>query len=129
MASPPKLRVRVLLGFSVAIGPGKADLLAGIAETGSISAASRRMGMSYKRAWHLIDTMNSCFRRPLVEAARGGARGGGAKLTPLGAEVLALYRSMEDRAASAAGKELARLSMVAKRSPQRHRSQPGSRPL
>jgi molybdate transport system regulatory protein len=94
MRAPPKLRLRALLGFSVAIGPGKAELLAGVAETGSISAAGRRMAMSYKRAWYLIDTMNRCFRSPLVEAVKGGRRGGGAHLTAVGVEVLALYRAM-----------------------------------
>jgi molybdate transport system regulatory protein len=109
MASEPKLRLRVVLGDAVAIGPGKADLLAGIAESGSIAAAGRRMGMSYKRAWTLIDGMNRCFATPLVEGARGGARGGGARLTALGEEVLALYRRMEARAGTAVCAEIERL--------------------
>ncbi len=88
-------RLRVLMGSSIAMGPGKADLLQAIAEEGSISRAARRMGMSYRRAWLLVDTMNRCFRAPLVEASRGGAGGGGARLTPLGREALARYRDME----------------------------------
>jgi molybdate transport system regulatory protein len=117
----PKIRLRVLLGFAVAIGPGKADLLTGIAETGSISAAGRRMKMSYKRAWQLIDTLNQSFRAPLVAAIKGGARGGGARLTPLGAEVLKLYREMEQRSASANAKALKRLqSLVVSKEPPRH---------
>lgn len=114
MESEPKLRLRVVLGSAVALGPGKADLLAGIAESGSIAAAGRRMGMSYKRAWTLIDGMNRCFTGPLVEGVRGGPHGGGARLTPLGQEVLALYRRMEADAGKAVGDELARLhSLVA----------------
>ena len=91
-------RLRVLLGAAIAIGPGKADLLDAIAASGSISAAAKRMGMSYRRAWLLVDTMNSCFQGPLVASARGGTGGGGARLTPLGEEVLARYRDMEAKA-------------------------------
>jgi len=94
-------RIRILLGSSIAIGPGKAALLEAIGKTGSIAAAGRRMGMSYRRAWVLVKTMNACFREPLVEAAKGGLGGGGARLTATGERVLALYRSMEDRAATA----------------------------
>lgn len=77
-------------------GPGKADLLQGIADEGSISAAGRRMGMSYKRAWMLVEAMNAAFRDPLVESSRGGAAGGGARLTPAGHEALAHFRRLED---------------------------------
>lgn len=93
---PPRLRI--LLGAAIAIGPGKADLLDAIAASGSISAAAKRMGMSYRRAWLLVDTMNRCFRGPLVASARGGTGGGGARLTPLGEKVLARYRDMESKA-------------------------------
>lgn len=64
-------RIRILLGSSIAIGPGKAALLEAIGETGSIAAAGRRMGMSYRRAWLLAKTMNACFREPLIEATKG----------------------------------------------------------
>jgi len=94
-------RLRILLGSSIAIGPGKAALLQAIGEAGSIAAAGRRMGMSYRRAWRLAKTMNACFREPLIEAAKGGIGGGGARLTPMGREVLSLYRAMEDHAATA----------------------------
>ena len=94
-SSGPVARLRVVLGRDIAVGPGKADLLEGIRETGSIAAAGRRMGMSYKQAWLLIDTMNRCFAKPLVEAAKGGKSGGGAHLTPLGEDVLARYRRMQ----------------------------------
>lgn len=93
--------LRILLGAATAMGPGKADLLEAIARTGSISAAAKEMGMSYRRAWLLVDTMNRCFRKPLVDAATGGRRGGGALLTPLGEEALARYREMEAHAAAA----------------------------
>jgi molybdate transport system regulatory protein len=100
----------------VAIGPGKADLLEGVRDTGSIAAAGRRMGMSYKRAWYLVDSMNGCFRAPLVEAAKGGTAGGGARLTPLGEEVLARYRRMQARASRAVATELAALARQVRRS-------------
>ena len=94
-------RIRILLRSSIAIGPGKAALLEGIADTGSIAGAGRRMGMSYRRAWMLAKSMNACFREPLIEAAKGGLGGGGARVTAMGREVLALYRAMEDHAATA----------------------------
>src|ERR1700751_1112862 len=102
-------RIRILLGSSIAIGPGKAALLQAIGETGSIAAAGRRMGMSYRRAWLLAKTMNACFREPLIEAAKGGVGGGSARLTSLGREVLALYRAMEDHAAAAVVPDMERL--------------------
>jgi len=87
----------------------EAALLAAIGETGSIAAAGRRMGMSYRRAWVLTKTMNACFREPLIEAAKGGIGGGGARLTAMGREVLALYRAMEDHAATAVLPDMERL--------------------
>lgn len=107
-------RLRVVLGRDIAIGPGKADLLEGIKATGSIAAAGRRMGMSYKRAWYLTDSMNRCFRAPLVEAAKGGPAGGGARLTPLGEEVLARYRRMQARAETAIAADLRALARRAR---------------
>jgi molybdate transport system regulatory protein len=102
-------RLRILLGSSIAIGPGKAALLEAIAETGSIAAAGRRMGMSYRRAWVLAKTMNACFREPLIEAAKGGIGGGGARLTSIGREVLGLYRTMENRASAALMSDMEKL--------------------
>lgn len=99
MGTTPKLRIRLVFDGGFAFGPGKADLLAGVAETGSISAAGRGMGMSYKKAWQLVDDMNRAFREPLVDAAKGGASGGGAALTAMGRRVLDLYRRIEDGAA------------------------------
>ena len=106
------VRLRVVLERDIALGPGKADLLETIGATGSISAAARGMGMSYKRAWLLVDTMNHCFRAPLVESAKGGSAGGGARLTPLGAEVLRRYRAMERRAMRGASADLAALKRL-----------------
>lgn len=102
-------RLRIVLEPDIAIGPGKADLLEGIRDTGSIAAAGRRLGMSYKRAWLLVETMNRCFKRPLVEASKGGRAGGGAMLTELGEEVLARYRRMETLTADAIEPEMAAL--------------------
>ena len=87
-------------------GPGKAELLTLIAETGSIAAAGRNLGMSYKRAWLLVETMNSTFVEPLVERSRGGANHGGAKLTKMGMRILALYRNIEVETRSACAADL-----------------------
>jgi molybdate transport system regulatory protein len=91
-------------------GPGKGELLARIAETGSIAAAGRAMGMSYKRAWALVEEMNAAFRLPLVTSARGGAGGGGAQLTDTGREVLAAWTAMLPRIEAAAAPEVARIA-------------------
>lgn len=89
-----KTQIRLFYGAQIAIGPGKADLLAAIAEHGSISAAARQMGMSYRRAWLLVETMNQCFQAPVVISSAGGKHGGGAQLSPLGVELLGIYRAM-----------------------------------
>jgi molybdate transport system regulatory protein len=99
-----QIRARLLLGAEIAMGPGKAELLAAIADSGSISAAARKMGMSYRRAWLLVDTMNRCFKYPLVSSAAGGTQGGGASLTPLGEAVLSLYQALQADAEAAAQK-------------------------
>ena len=113
--SGPRARLRIVLGPNVALGPGKADLLEGVKETGSISAAGRRMGMSYKRAWYHVSAMNACFATPLVETSKGGAGGGGARLTPLGEEVLARFRHMEALAATAVATEVRALARLTRR--------------
>ncbi len=87
-------RVRVARGVDIAVGPGKMELLEAIRDAGSISGGARRMGMSYRRAWMLVETMNSCFVEPLVVTATGGRSGGGARLTPRGEEVLRIYAAM-----------------------------------
>lgn len=99
-------RLRIVLEPDIAIGPGKADILQGIKETGSIAAAGRRMEMSYKRAWLLVETMNRCFNVPLVETSKGGKSHGGAVLTDAGEEVLKRYRRMEGLTAKAIEREV-----------------------
>jgi len=103
-AARPELRIS--FRKAIAMGPGKADLLALIGRTGSISAAAREMGMSYRRAWMLVDTMNRSFRAPLIETLTGGRKGGGARVTTLGREVLRRYRAMEAKAARSVAKEM-----------------------
>lgn len=106
-ARKPGPRIRILLGSATTLGPGKVDLLQAIAKSGSISAAARALGMSYRRAWKLVDAMNRRFRRDLVVTLTGGAGGGGAKLTPLGRQVLRRYRQIEAKAAASVGDDLA----------------------
>lgn len=108
-------KIRILVGAVVAIGPGKADLLQAIGRGGSISAAARSMGMSYRRAWLLVEAMNKAFRSPLVQTLTGGDGGGGARLTNLGEEVLRRYRAMEDRAARAVAADLGIFSRLLRR--------------
>ncbi|MBK5954347.1 ModE family transcriptional regulator, partial [Rhodospirillum rubrum] len=109
-----RLRLRLKLCNFAAMGPGKADLLDALEDTGSISAAARRTGLSYRKAWMLIDELNRAFRDPLVSTAFGGAGGGGARLTPTGATVLAAYRRLEQLAAQAGADEIALIqSLVA----------------
>ena len=90
-----KPRFRVVCGKDIVIGPGKMDLLAAVVETGSLNEAARRLGMSYMRAWTLINTMNDYFQEPVIIAERGGKGGGGMKVTKTGHQVLALYQKME----------------------------------
>lgn len=95
-------RLRITSGKVIAFGPGKAELLGLVSETGSISQAASRMGMSYMRAWSLVQTMNTCFQHPVIEAVRGGRNRGGARLTPTGEQVLKLYLRMEKKCLRAA---------------------------
>ncbi|MBL8514363.1 MAG: LysR family transcriptional regulator [Betaproteobacteria bacterium] len=101
---PTKLRIH--FGEDIAMGPGKAALLEAIRETGSISAAGKRLGMSYKRAWNLVDLMNRSFRMPLVDTATGGGGGGGARLTMFAETVLDQYRAMQSKADTALKSDL-----------------------
>ena len=105
-----RLRLRIMLGAGHRLGPGKIDLLEAIAATGSITAAGRAMGMSYRRAWVLIDEANRMFTRPLVTASAGGAGGGGAHLTELGHDVVAAFRRIEARTRQAIDEELGALA-------------------
>jgi molybdate transport system regulatory protein len=115
-------KIRILIGAVVAIGPGKADLLEAIARSGSISAAAREMGMSYRRAWMLVDVLNASFAKPLVSTATGGPRGGGAQLTDFGTDVLKRYRAMEAKAAASIEQDLEQLASFVKAPRRRSRS-------
>lgn len=110
----PRIRLSIVLESGARIGPGKVKLLESIRDTGSISAAARDMGMSYKRAWVLLDSINQAFIEPVVTAAPGGAGGGGAKLTDFGTEILTRYQRIEERAAAVAGDDLALLGKHAR---------------
>lgn len=107
-----RLRQRIQYGDAIAMGPGKVELLRQIAEHGSISAAARHMGMSYRRAWQLVETMNQCFLSPLVETAAGGSGGGGARVTALGEQVVALYLRMESKTLKAVSSELSEFQVL-----------------
>ena len=107
-------RLRVVLGPGIALGPGKADLLEAIAATGSISAAGRQLKMSYRRAWLLVEELNGSFQSALVAAGKGGAHGGGARLTDLGARVLKHFRSMEKKTQKAIAADLSALATIVK---------------
>lgn len=109
-----KLRFRVELKHGIAIGPGKADILEGIKDTGSLAETARRLGMSYQRVWTLVGAMNQDFVQPLVETQRGGASRGGACLTETGQQVLALYRETERLALKAVNKKLPKLASLLK---------------
>jgi molybdate transport system regulatory protein len=105
-------RLRLVAGGTIVLGPGKADLLDAVRDSGSLRQAAADLGMSYMRAWSLVKTMNGAFREPVVVLARGGARHGGATVTPSGLKVLALYRGMEkacEKATSARAATLRRL--------------------
>jgi molybdate transport system regulatory protein len=106
------LKIRLQHGDDIAMGPGKAELLAAIAEQGSISAAARVMGLSYRRAWLLVETMNRSFALPLVSTLAGGKRGGGTQLTALGAEVLGRYQALCAKAAAAVQDDYAQLAQL-----------------
>lgn len=109
-----RIRISIVFESGARIGPGKAALLESIRDTGSISAAARDMGMSYKRAWLLLDSINQAFTKPVVTAAPGGAGGGGAALTSFGTEVLERYRRICEQAAEMAADDLAALARHAR---------------
>src|SRR5688572_3303151 len=113
-----KLKLQLYCGDEIAMGPGKADLLEAIAREGSISAAGRALGMSYRRAWLLVDTMNRCFSDPLVETHPGGGKTAGARLTPDGESALAAYRALSAQVESgASGHDFAALESAIRNTP------------
>lgn len=112
MSVDARFRLRISKGEEIAIGPGKIALLEAIVESGSITAAAKQLGMSYRRAWLLVDDMNRCFRKPLVDSAKGGREGGGTVVNEAGQEVIRLYRNIETVAEKATAKDLARLNRL-----------------
>jgi molybdate transport system regulatory protein len=116
--APPRqqavlLRPHVSIGETITFGPGKIELLRKLGEGHSISSAARALGLSYKRAWALIDTLNRGFGKPVVETSAGGKGGGGARLTPLGEALVARYLALEEKVNAAAQDELAALAELA----------------
>ena len=112
-----RLTLRVDFGASRSVGPGKIRLLEAVGETGSISQAGRALGMSYRRAWLLIDDMNRSFRHPVVSAKPGGLQGGGASVTEFGAELIRQYRAIETAATEAANARLRHLEAELRKAP------------
>ena len=100
------LTIRIDFGAYGYLGPGKVALMELISKHGSISAAGKDMGMSYRRAWLLVDEINQIFREPLVEKQMGGSGGGGARLTKLGRDIVGRYRAIEGAAATASAADL-----------------------
>src|SRR5215813_1759909 len=119
-----RLTLRVDLGGDRAIGPGKIRLLEAIRDTGSITKAGIALGMSYRRAWLLVDDMNHCFREAVVAAQAGGSHGGGAALTPFGARLIDQYRAIEAEAQSATAARLRELGAACKSTPTAARAKP-----
>ncbi|MGZ2749110.1 winged helix-turn-helix domain-containing protein [Burkholderia stagnalis] len=103
-------RMRVRMGDTVALGPGKVALLEAVREHGSISAAARSLGMSYRRAWLLIDELNRSLTSPATVSEQGGHSGGGCTLTPVGDEIVRLYRAIEQQAQKHCAKQIAALT-------------------
>ncbi|HXW23893.1 MAG TPA: LysR family transcriptional regulator [Xanthobacteraceae bacterium] len=111
----PRLSIRIDLASGDRIGPGKIALLEAIRATGSISAAARRLDMSYRRAWLLVEQLNDALREPAVTATPGGRRGGGAALTAIGTRLVELYRSIETIAQSSARDEFGAVGKLARK--------------
>ena len=107
--------MRIRHADAVAIGPGKIDLLEAVREHGSISAAARTLGMSYRRAWLLIDELNRTLKSPATTSETGGTAGGGCVLTPVGEKIVRLYRDIEIEAASACATQISALTKLIKR--------------
>ena len=108
MARYRGLTLRVMGKRAPAMGPGKAELIERIAQTGSISAAARAMGMSYRRAWQLVEALNRDYRERVIDTATGGKRGGGARVTSFGQQIVARFRAMEHKASAAIASDLRR---------------------
>jgi molybdate transport system regulatory protein len=118
----PKVRLRIDLAPGAAIGPGKVELLEAIQATGSLSEAARRIGMSYRRAWVLLDNLNRSFAGPLATASVGGRGGGGVELTPLGTELIKRFRRLEATVDRLATEQFADVRVAAAAAPRAVRS-------
>jgi molybdate transport system regulatory protein len=129
MAKPqtPTIRLRIDLSPESALGPGKIALLEHIEATGSLSKAARELGMSYRRAWLLLNDINGMFDDPATTASVGGSGGGGARLTELGREIVKAYREIEDAAEKAASSRIAWLASCRRKAARR--SATGRRPM
>jgi molybdate transport system regulatory protein len=114
MTFKAQFRLRIYRDDGIAVGPGKVALVEAIAEAGSISAAARSLGMSYRRAWLLVDELNRALKEPAVIGTAGGARGGGATVTTSGRELVRRYRSIESAARKASARDLAALTGMIK---------------
>ena len=112
-----RLSIRLDLTTGDRIGPGKIALLEAVQETGSISAAARLLEMSYRRAWLLVEEINACLQKPAVASSVGGARGGGAVLTPSGEQLIKIYRSIELCSRAAARDELRKMMRLTRKQP------------
>ena len=107
-----KVKIQLVVNDNIALGPGKADLLEAIQEKGSISAAAVHMGMSYKRAWDLVNTMNKSFKQAVVATSVGGGKGGGAQVTDFGSQILMQYRVIEAKTTLALKAEMGDLLLM-----------------
>ena len=112
MTTRTQFRLRIYRDDGIAVGPGKVALVEAIAQTGSISAAARSLGMSYRRAWLLVDELNRALKEPAVIGTVGGRRGGGAEVTPGGRELVRRYRAIEKTARESAARDLAALTRM-----------------
>jgi len=119
-----KIRFRIDFESGEAIGPGKVDLLEKIDESGSISAAARNLGMSYRRAWQLLESLNSSFRQPVATTSKGGKGGGGAIITPLGQELIRTYRTFEADLGGRAARHFTALAQKARKRASRRNAAP-----
>ena len=110
-----RFRMRIQQADTIALGPGKVALLEAVQEHGSISAAARSMNMSYRRAWLLMDELNRSLKSPATVSEHGGQSGGGSVLTPVGKEIIRLYRGIEEQAYAACSADIAALTKLVKR--------------
>jgi molybdate transport system regulatory protein len=101
--------MRIAVGEAIAVGPGKIALIEAVHDTKSITAAAKSLGMSYRRAWMLVDQLNASLKKPAVRSVVGGERGGGSELTEVGVELIRLYRRIEERAMKSCAADLERL--------------------